>query len=143
MLKVKQADNPDFDFLRDDDRYYPFYQWYKESKRPPKPIAAKKPDVKKQPLGGLLDGYSSSSSSDDNDNKALKRPPTAEIITDEEIAQKARRLQRAKMMREHFQNKLNSSWRTTSRVADRSTSSTPALWRPLYDITILIELIET
>lgn len=107
MLKVKQADNPDFDFLRADNKYFPFYQWYKNSKRPPKPVT--KPDDDKPLLGGLLDGYSLSSSSDDDDTAAAsKRPPPDDIAADEAALKKAQRLQRAKMMREHFQNKMNS-----------------------------------
>lgn len=104
MLKVKQADsNPEFAFLLPHNKYHAYYEWYKkEHKRKQEKLERKEKQA--GVMSGLLGMYSSSSSEDDNEptETSQKRSLPAE----EEEDRKASRLKRARMLKEHFERKM-------------------------------------
>jgi len=83
LLKVKQADNPEFYFLRLDSELYPFYRWKRNGKNENE-ISTQSVEIKCDAVGlhnrsiqmenenknsmGLLDMYGSSSDDDDDDS---------------------------------------------------------------------------
>lgn len=71
LLKLKQADNPEFSFVRVDSDLYPFYRWKRDGKNEYE-ISTKsvenKCDAEHENSMGLLDMYGSSSDDDDDDD---------------------------------------------------------------------------
>lgn len=122
MLKVKQSDNRDFDFLLSDHQWHSYYLHLKDLE-----------DNKQNRTGvGLLGMYSSSDEDDQvqedaiDESAELEEPHTVRRIhpekpeatpdqrimennTEEEAARKAKRLKRAKMMKGHYALKLMES----------------------------------
>jgi hypothetical protein len=122
MLKVKQSDNRDFDFLLSDHQWHSYYLHLKDLE-----------DNKQNQTGvGLLGMYSSSYEDDEvqedtiNKSVELEEPHAVRLIhpekpeetpdrriieinTEDEAARKAKRLNQAKMMKGHFALKLMES----------------------------------
>ena len=102
MLKVKQADsNPEFAFLLPHNKYHAYYEWYKkEHQRNQKKLERKEKQA--GVMSGLLGVYSSSSSEEDDEptDTSQKRSLPAEED------RKASRLKRARMLKEHFERKM-------------------------------------
>ena len=122
LIKVKQADNPDLVFLHHLNEYNDYYEWWKEKLRAEEQCRKARSE---HGNGHDLFGVYSSSSDDDeeevdesrgvdklmgpkaSDSESLqlgasKRACIAE--PDEDV--KARRLERAMMLKEHFQSKM-------------------------------------
>ena len=132
MLKVKQADNPEFQFLQPNGECNAYYEWLKQKHQPK--AAETKPPADKGGLG-LLDTYSSSSDEESmsatirNDttlptadgtkeapslDEASATGPTKRAnATNEDdnvaAAKRARRLKRAKQMSGHYRLHLMNS----------------------------------
>ena len=71
LLKLKQADNPEFSFVRMDSDLYPFYRWKRDGKNEndiSTQSVEKKCDAVNENSMGLLDMYGSSSDDDDDDD---------------------------------------------------------------------------
>lgn len=134
MLKVKQADNPEFSFLKANNACHAYYLWLKQEEE-----KRRKEQDAVQNAGGmdLLGMYSSSSDDEVDDKKAqlkksedtqTNRPFTSDtspaptqdmpdndrkrpvddptIENDGAAAKKTRRLKRAKQMRGHYRLQL-------------------------------------
>ena len=114
MIKVKQADNPDLSFLDRHDKYHAYYEWWKKRLRTEE--QQRRETAKQTGMQDLLGVYSSSSD-DEDDGKDQKKKDLKEADSREENTTttkrsppndevKARRRKRAKMLEEHFQNKM-------------------------------------
>lgn len=133
MLKVKQADNPEFAFLRADNECHGYFIWLKQQEERTR---KEKETVAKSGGMDLLDMYSSSSDEEQDlssDQKTaqsersrediastkpsnlpdLSQPTETSVIAtkridrdDEEDEKKAKRLKRAKLMRGHYRLQL-------------------------------------
>lgn len=131
MLKVKQADNPEFQFLQPNDECNAYYEWLKQNCH--SNAAETKSPADKGGLG-LLDTYSSSSDEESmsaarNDTTLTMADPTKETpslestsgsgptkrasVTNEDdnviAAKRARRLKRARQMSGHYRLHLMNS----------------------------------
>jgi len=136
MLKVKQADNPEFAFLKPDNQCHAYFVWLKEEQEQ---IKREKETVDKAGGMDLLGMYSSSSDEDSaaeetapvkpcGDNTSVppvysqnkvedvlgasssaagkEKRPSHVGDDDEAAAKKAKRLKRAKLMRGHYRLQL-------------------------------------
>lgn len=128
MLKVKQADNPEFAFLRTDNNCHGYFIWLKQQEERTR---KEKETVAKSGGMDLLDMYSSSSDEEQDlpsdqkttqselshEDNTLKVAQPAQAGADgtkridrdgdhEDDAKKAKRLKRAKLMRGHYQLQL-------------------------------------
>lgn len=89
LLKLKQADNPEFSFVRMDSDLYPFYRWKRDGKN--KNESSTQSVVKKYEANngnsmGLLDMYGSSSDDDDDDSDAGSTGSKGSSAAKEQIA---------------------------------------------------------
>ena len=119
MIKVKQSNNRDFDFLLSDHQWHSYYLHLKDLE-----------DKKQNQTGvGLLEMYSSSEEDDEveedtiDESGELEEPHAVRLIHPEkpdatadrriiemdEAARKAKRLKRARMMKGHYVLKLMES----------------------------------
>mmetsp|Transcript_16664 Transcript_16664/g.30149 ORF Transcript_16664/g.30149 Transcript_16664/m.30149 type:complete len:273 (-) Transcript_16664:43-861(-) len=132
MLKVKQADNPEFAFLRTDNECHDYFIWLKQQEDRTR---KEKETVAKSGGMDLLDMYSSSSDDEQDlpsDQKTAQSEPSREDIAstkpfnlsdvsqptetsdgatkrinrDDEDEKKGKRLKRAKLMRGHYRLQL-------------------------------------
>ena len=126
VLKVKQAANPDFGFLLPAHRLHPYYLWLKgrsgriAASDGKGKLAGSPPEAKAQPMSGLLAMYSSSSEGGESDDEAEAElpedeteltategmTPQAAAIPDALKERRAKRLEKARMLKEHFASKM-------------------------------------
>jgi hypothetical protein len=121
LIKVKQADNPDLAFLHPFHEHFAYYEWWKAKVRDEK--IRRKDSAERGNVYDLLGVYSSSSDEEVDDSRGSDRILEPMTTSNEQVlvppgSQKragssapdvnvnARRLERAKMLQEHFQSKM-------------------------------------
>lgn len=91
LLKVKQQDNVDFEFLNCNHELYPFYQWLKHDNHhgaengPKLSEESQSKRQKNHPSMQLLEMYASSSSSDDESSVAHSKPNSCSKSMDSQV----------------------------------------------------------